>query len=179
MIKVKYETCKNGFYETGFIEYTEQQYQQLLNELKEGDKGKMSVPAYNRKLSTIEFITKADDLIKCTITNLKKVPKTYTFFGKVETFQDVRKATKCLIRANDLDLMKYYDERTKLFNEALGWLACVSDDINLLKTMGIKLDDNGKKNDNKWIRWGNLITMVEKLVKGVIAKDKERFNKKE
>ena len=182
MYVIDYETCKNGYYQKGKIALTDEEYNKILNSNNETNKkgvdNKMSVPAYERTQSQLEMLTKADDLLKCTLINLKKIPKTYTFFGKTETYQDVRKVKKCLVRANNLDLFKYYDEREKLLNESLGWLACVSDDINLLKVIGVKLDKDAKKNANKWVRWGTLITITENLIKGIISKDKERYDKK-
>lgn len=128
----------------------------------------MSVPAYERQQSQMEFITKAKDLLAYTVRICSKIPKKYTFYGVVDTYKLAQTIVDTLIRANNVKLNEFPQKRKELFVDALGWLACLSDRLNLLKTY-IKLLDE------QWIKWATLISITEALVKGVMASDKKRL----
>ena len=46
----------------------------------------MSVPAYERQQSQMEFITKAKDLLAYTVRICSKIPKKYTFYGIIFSY---------------------------------------------------------------------------------------------
>lgn len=128
----------------------------------------MSVPAYKRELSQIEYITMARDLLKYTISVCTKIPKKYSFYGVVHAYELSQKILDNLIQANSYNISNYYKERTFLFDEALGLLKCLDNHILLLQQY-IKLEDK------KWIKFGNLINYCTSLVKGIKASDKKRM----
>lgn len=128
----------------------------------------MSVPAYERQQSQMEFITKAKDLLAYTVRICSKIPKKYTFYGVVDTYKLAQTIVDTLIRANNVKLNEFPQKRKELFVDALGWLACLSDRLNLLKTYIELLDE-------QWIKWATLISITEALVKGVMASDKKRL----
>jgi len=127
----------------------------------------MSVPAYQRSESQMEFISKARDLLKFTVHMCSKIPKKYTFYGVIHTYKLAQLILDQLIRANNLNLTQYYIKRTELLDDALGNLACLSNHLELIKSY-INLEDK------YWVKWATLISINEKLIKGVKAKDKER-----
>lgn len=129
----------------------------------------MSVPAYKRQESSVEFVSKARDLYKYTKSICaNKLPKRYAFYGNVKLFEIVDRMFDNVIKANSLNLQQYYAKRTELLDDALGELACLSAKLGILK-LDISLDEK------YWIKFGVLINLVEKLIKGVKAKDKQRM----
>ena len=79
----------------------------------------MSVPAYKRSESTMEFISYARDLLKFTVHMCSKIPKKYTFYGVIHTYKYAQAVLNNLIKANNLDLKTYYQKRTELLDDAL------------------------------------------------------------
>ena len=128
----------------------------------------MSVPAYKRKESPMEYIAQARDLLKFTVAMCSKIPKKYTFYGVIHTYKLAQKILDELIRANSLSLKDYYAKRTEYLDDALGDLACLSNHLELIKSY-IKLEDKD------WVKWATLIGILERLIKGVKSKDKERL----
>lgn len=128
----------------------------------------MSVPAYKRSESTMEFISYARDLLKFTVHMCSKIPKKYTFYGVIHTYKYAQAVLDNLIKANNLDLKTYYQKRTELLDDALGTLACLSNHLELIKSY-IKLEDK------YWNKWATLIGITERLTKGVKNKDKQRL----
>lgn len=128
----------------------------------------MSVPAYKRTESQMEYISKARDLLKFTVSMCSKIPKKYTFYGVIHTYKLVQNVLDQLIRANNLNLKTYYQKRTELLDDALGNLACLSNHLELIKSY-ITLEDK------YWVKWATLIGLCEKLIKGIKTKDKERM----
>ena len=184
MIRLTFETCKNGCYETGIKEFTDEEYQNLLN-----DKGEviMSVPAYNRELSTMEYISKAQELLNLTVELCLKMSKKYTYFGRAKTYEYAREIMDSLLIANSLNVKTDYEQRTKYLKRALGLLTCLSNHlmtimpyIKFQKTIIDKNGEkqtveNGEKKQKKLTLIAILISDCEKLTKGVIKKDKERL----
>ncbi len=128
----------------------------------------MSVPAYKRSESQMEFISKARDLLKFTVSMCSKIPKKYTFYGVIHTYKLAQSVLDQLLRANSLNLKTYYQKRTELLDDALGDLACLSNHLELIKTY-ITLEDR------YWVKWATLIGICERLIKGVKEKDKQRM----
>ena len=128
----------------------------------------MSVPAYERKQSQMEFISTARDLLKFTVGMCSKIPKKYTFYGVIHTYNLAQAVLDQCIKANNLNLKQYYQKRTELLDDALGDLACLSNHLGLIKSY-IALEDR------YWVKWATLISICEKLINGVKAKDKERM----
>lgn len=128
----------------------------------------MSVPAYKRSESQMEFITYARDLLKFTVSMCSKIPKKYTFYGVIHTYNLSQEILDSLIKANSLNLQQYYEKRTELLENALGFLACLSNHLELIKSY-IQLEDK------YWVKWATLIGVTERLIKGVKKKDKERL----
>lgn len=128
----------------------------------------MSVPAYKRTESKMEYISKARDLLKFTVSMCSKIPKKYTFYGVIHTYKLAQNVLDQLIRANNLNLKTYYQKRTELLDDALGNLACLSNHLELIKSY-ITLEDK------YWVKWATLIGLCEKLIKGIKTKDKERM----
>ena len=128
----------------------------------------MTVPAYERQPSQMEFITKAKDLLAYTVKKCSKIPKKYTFYGVAETYKLAQTIVDTLIRANNVKLQEFPQKRKELFVDALGWLACMADRLSLLKTYVVLTD-------KQWIKWATLISITESLVKGVMASDKKRL----
>lgn len=128
----------------------------------------MSVPAYQRSESQMEFISKARDLLKFTVHMCSKIPKKYTFYGVIHTYELAQRILDELIKANNLNLKQYYQKRTELLDDALGDLACLSNHLELIKSY-VALEDK------YWVKWATLIGINEKLIKGVKNKDKERL----
>lgn len=162
-MNLTYERVINGRYETGKVNFTKTQFKKLTSE---GDK--MSVPAYKRETSTMEYISKAKELLSFTISMCSKIPKKYTFYGVVDTYNVAQTIVDTLIRANNLNVKKYYVKRTELLDDALGWLAVLSDHLTLLKTY-VQLTEK------QWVKWGVLISITETLIKGVKASDSKRL----
>lgn len=129
----------------------------------------MSVPAYRRKLSKIEYISQAQELLRMTIKNCEKIPKRYTFFGVQHAYVLAQDILDCCIRANNFNVKTFFEQRQLALQNALNSLACLS---NHLQTLILYADE---LEDKKWIAWGNQITQCEKLIKGVIKSDKERI----
>ena len=128
----------------------------------------MSVPAYKRTESPMEFISKARDLLKFTVSMCSKIPKKYTFYGVIHTYNLAQSVLDQLLRANNLNLKTYYQKRTELLDDALGDIACLSNHLELIKSY-ITLEDK------YWVKWATLIGVCEKLIKGIKSKDKERM----
>lgn len=128
----------------------------------------MSVPAYKRNESQMEFISQARNLLKFTVSMCSKIPKKYTFYGVIHTYNMAQNVLDLLLKANTLNLKLNYEKRTGLLDDALGELACLSNHLELLKSY-IKLEDK------YWVKWATLISINERLIKGVKAKDKERL----
>lgn len=128
----------------------------------------MSVPAYKRTESPMEFISKARDLLKFTVSMCSKIPKKYTFYGVIHAYNLAQSVLDQLLRANNLNLKTYYQKRTELLDDALGDLACLSNHLELIKSY-ITLEDK------YWVKWATLIGLCEKLIKGIKSKDKERM----
>ena len=128
----------------------------------------MSVPAYKRYESQMEFISQARNLLKFTVSMCSKIPKKYTFYGVIHTYNMAQNVLDLLLKANTLNLKLNYEKRTGLLDDALGELACLSNHLELLKSY-IKLEDK------YWVKWATLISINERLIKGVKAKDKERL----
>lgn len=128
----------------------------------------MSVPAYKRTESQMEYISHARDLLKYTVSMCNKIPKKYTFYGVIHTYNLSQRILDNLLKANNLNLTQYYQKRTELLDDALGELACLSNHLELIKSY-VKLEDR------YWIKWTTLISITERLIKGVKSKDKERM----
>lgn len=116
----------------------------------------------------MEYIAQARDLLKFTVAMCSKIPKKYTFYGVIHTYKLAQKILDELIRANSLSLKDYYTKRTEYLDDALGDLACLSNHLELIKSY-IKLEDK------YWVKWATLIGILERLIKGVKSKDKERL----
>lgn len=127
----------------------------------------MSVPAYQRSESPMEFISKARELLKFTVHMCNKIPKKYTFYGVIHTYNLAQEILDLVLKANSLNIKQYYQKRTELFDDALGSLACLSNHLELIQSY-INLE--GKY----WVKWTTLIGVCERLIRGVKAKDKER-----
>ena len=185
MIRLTFETCKNGCYETGIKEITDEEYQKLLKDIK--GEVKMSVPAYKRELSTMEYISKAQDLLNLTVELCLKMSKKYTYFGRAKTYEYAREIMDSLLIANGLNINTDYEQRTKYLKRALGLMACLSNHlmtimpyIKFQKTITDKdgnkqIVENGEKKQKKLAKFAILISDCEKLTKGVLKKDKERL----
>lgn len=128
----------------------------------------MTVPLYRRSESQMEYITKAKDLLKFTVSMCSKIPKRYTFYGVIHAYKLSQSILDQVIKANNLNLQQYYGKRTELLDDALGNLSCLSNHLELIKSY-ITLEDR------YWIKWATLISVCEKLIKGVKSKDKERL----
>ena len=128
----------------------------------------MSVPAYKRYLSKVEYISQAQELLRMSVQNCKKIPKQYTFFGKTHCYELAQDILDNCARANITNLQTNYQLRTEYLNKALSSLACLS---MLLQTLILY----GGLEDYKWVNWGNQIDLCEKLIKGVLKSDKEKM----
>lgn len=129
----------------------------------------MSVPAYKRRLSKLEYISQAQELLRMTIKNCEKIPKRYTFFGVQHAYNLAQEILDSCIRANNFNVTTFFEQREFSLQNALNALACLS---NHLQTLILYADEI---EDKKWFAWGNQITQCEKLIKGVIKSDKERI----
>lgn len=174
---LKYETCKNGVYQTGEIEMSNEEFNKQINQ--EQKEIEMTVPAFLREQSSMEFMSKAQELLSFTVQTCRRIPKTYTFYGVLDAYNLARDILQCLVKANKLNLFKFSREREMLFEKSLGLLACLSVHLETLKPY-IKLEDKKGKprfTDNIWVRWGTLISDCIKLISGVMEKDKQRIEK--
>lgn len=129
----------------------------------------MSVPAYKRRMSSIEYISQAQELLRITIKNCEKIPKRYTFFGVQHAYNIAQQILDNCICANNFNLSTFYEQRALCLQNALNSLACLSNHLQTLMIYADELDDK------KWLIWGKQITICEKLIKGVMKSDKERL----
>lgn len=129
----------------------------------------MSVPAYKRRLSKLEYISQAQELLRMTIKNCEKIPKRYTFFGVQHAYNLAQEILDSCIRANNFNVITFFEQRELALQNALNALACLSNHLQTLILYADEIDDK------KWFAWGNQITQCEKLIKGVVKSDKEKI----
>lgn len=167
-MQLKYETCKNGFYETGYVEIDDKKYQEIVNP---GGNLNM-VPAYERTESSVKFLSNLDDLVKysnyiCT----KKMSKDWRKTGREQALQMVYEIFNCVRRANAYNLFKYYNKRTALFDDALAWLTTLSGFIDYMRVYMVEVKSK------YWEKWALIINDLEIKIKGVKKSDAERIKK--
>ena len=86
----------------------------------------MSVPSYKRRLSPVQYIAKAQELLRITVKNCEKFPKRYTFFGVQKAYEYAQNIVDNCIRANMTSLQTEPERRMNYLNGALRELACTT-----------------------------------------------------
>lgn len=116
----------------------------------------------------MEFISKTCELYNFT-RNIcaNKLPKRYAFYGNVDLFNTVTRLQDCVIKANEYSVKTDYKIRTDLFKQALAELACINVKLVSMKTYIKEITEK------QWLKFGTLLDLVERLIKGVMTKDKE------
>ena len=147
----KYESYKNGIYKTGYKEINE-----------------MTVPAYKRHLSPVEFISSAQELLRYTVKVCERIPKRYTFFGVSHAYELAQDILDNCIRANITNVNTNKELRLEYLNKAISSLACLSNHIQTLKIYGPNVEDR------QWELLCTKLSLTEKLIKSIIRSDKER-----
>lgn len=127
----------------------------------------MSVPVRNRIQSKVEYISKAEELLRITIHNCIKMPKEYTFFGKTHAYELAQEVLDNCIKANKTNVNTDFEIRRQYLNNALVSLACLSNQVNILRTY-VNLEEK------KWYNWGIKMNETEALILGVLKSDKIR-----
>ena len=162
---LRYETCKNGLYETGYMEFD---LNSLKNPTQKG--GCAMVPAYERSESPAKFLEKLNDLVKYSnYVCSKKMSKDWRKTGREQALQMVFEIFNCVRRANAYNLYKYYNKRTSLFDDALAWLTTLSGFIDYMRTYMVEVKPN------IWDKWVLLINDLEIKIKAVKKSDTERI----
>lgn len=132
----------------------------------------MSVLKRNRKESTLEFINTAIELEIFTIKQVIKFPKRYQYI----ITNDILRLTKdCLFNVKSANEIYPTNKieleiRTKYLLDAKCNISNLYTQIDIL----IQLCEIEIKEQNI-IKWMELITKEEQLIKSLLKKDKERF----
>lgn len=130
----------------------------------------------NRKVSSIQYIDTARELVVHTVHCCKKFPKSVMFFYTKEICDTAREIYKNVCRANaiipkcalDVELRYKFLKSTLGIIDALdGLLGIADEDIGDLK------DSNGKLiiSDYGWVHWGELMEKETNLIKAVLQSD--------
>lgn len=167
---LQYETCKNGFYETGYVEIDDKKYNEIIKNDNPG--GQNMVPAYERTESSMKFLDDLNNLVKYSnYVCCKKMSKDWRKTGREQALQMVYEIFNCVRRANAYNLFKYYNKRTSLFDDALAWLTTLSGFIDYMRTYMTEVKCE------VWNKWVLLIHDLEVRIKGVKKIDAERVKK--
>lgn len=134
----------------------------------------MSVPAYERKESKMEFITQACNLVVSVGSICRRLSKAHTFYGVKQAFDCTLDVYLLCIQGNALDLKLFARERLLKFEEALGKLQFVDAFGEILHGYA-KVDKEGSKkiDNNRFVNLGKQISEVRKLLTGVIKREKD------
>ena len=122
----------------------------------------MSVPAYKRRMSSIEYISQAQELLRITIKNCEKIPKRYTFFGVQHAYNIAQQILDNCICANNFNLNTFYEQRTLCLQNALNSLACLSNHLQTLMIYADELDDKKRICQSKTIS-SNIVAIKAKI----------------
>ena len=130
----------------------------------------MSVIKSKRGESQVQFLQTARDLFKFTQEQCVKLPKRYTFFGKMQTFDCASRMMANVKRGNSIYPRNNHEVqmRRDYFLTALSELQVLAEHIdNLRGLFNIK--------DTIMVKWMELLTDEIKLLKALVKKDNERF----
>jgi len=130
----------------------------------------MSVIQSERKLSTVQFITSARDLLNVVVRTCARIPKKYTFYGLIHAYNLAQSIVDDLVRGNTvyLNTVENYNKRKNYFDNALENLNCLSMHISYLK-------EYAEIEEKYWIKISSLIETTQSLVKKIKTSDKERM----
>lgn len=123
-----------------------------------------------RKLSPVQFVDTARELLKHTFSNCKKLPKSAMFMITKDIADAAKEIYKNVIVANsiyptkpiDIDLRYKHLMIAKGYIEVLDGLLSMAKDI-----YSTTITDYG------WKHWGELMVKETNLIKGVIQSDKK------
>ena len=184
-MQLKYESCENGIYKCGIKEISQEEFEKIIKEEEQN----MSVPSYLRKISSVDYLARALDLVRYTTSMCQKISKKYTFYGGKKLFETVYKLMDNLLHANRLDVVKFNHERRLLLYAALGDLDSIHVLLEIVvpyikfkkksnKNGEVETDDT-KAKEKAFIKWTTLIQACESLIKGVIKSDKLKEEKED
>ena len=184
-MQLKYESYENGIYKCGIKEFSQEEFEKIIKEEEQN----MSVPSYLRKISSVDYLARALDLVRYTTSMCQKISKKYTFYGGKKLFETVYKLMDNLLHANRLDVVRFNHERRLLLYAALGDLDSIQVLLEIVVPY-IKFKKKSASNQNKevetddtkakekaFIKWTTLIQACESLIKGVIKSDKLKEEK--
>lgn len=128
----------------------------------------MSVPAYKRKESKMEFMSCAISLVKLSVTYGEKISRRHKLFGAVRPYELSVQVLELCIKANDLNVKSDFQDRQKCWDEILTLLNCISTHLTILATYVTNIEYR------QWEMWTNKLFELRKLIIGIKKSDKER-----
>ena len=132
----------------------------------------MSVLKSKRTESSVQFLETINELVRFTRKQCLKMPKRYTFFGVQQMCDCVLKIRENIKKGNSTFPQNEHEVQTRrdYFLDALVGLQALADYIGDIRYIfPIK--------DHIMIKWLKLLTEEQKLIKAVVAKDKEKYSK--
>ena len=131
----------------------------------------MSVPAWKRNESAVQYVDTARELYEHTLRYCRKFPKSATFLVTKDVVDAAKSVFVNVLGANRIYPKTEGDRaqrRGKLY-DALGGLAALDAIIPIAKDLyGLK-----EISDYGWVHWGELIAKEGNLIKKVMASDEK------
>lgn len=136
----------------------------------------MSVKVKDRKLSGIQFVDTARELVVHTIFYAKKFPKSMMFLITKDIVDTARSIYKNVVIANSIYPKSKLDIelRYKYLVQAKGLIDVLDGFISIAEDIYTKSPNDTKISDYGWIHWGELLEQESKLIKGVITSDSSK-----
>ena len=141
----------------------------------------MSVPTDKRKPSLVQFITTAQELHDFTITRLTRLPGVYKTYIYEPLSDLVNNVLQSVTIANGLSKTDEpeYSQRCNLFKRVQ------ADLISMYKYVDFIFEHCNRTKDGKTIikegsrvEWYQLIKTEQNLIAGVLASDKQAYNRR-
>lgn len=141
----------------------------------------MSTIARFRNPSSVQFIDTMNKLTSHTTFYLDKLPKSTKFTWQVRLVNLVQDSFLDVNRANAIKIKCEQDYKTRrtLLQNVLENMAALECFLSVLAQNDnyYHLIVHGSENDYPFVEWGNLIDQEVKLIKGVLKKDEEIFQR--
>lgn len=137
----------------------------------------MSVKVADRKLSSVQFVDTARELVVHTLTYAQKFPKKMMFLITKDIVDTARSIYKNVVIANSIYPKSKldYEMRYKYFIQAKGLIEALDGYLSIAKDVFKNPIEDSKVNTYAFIHWGELLDMETKLIKGIIASDSQKY----
>ncbi len=132
-----------------------------------------------RGSSPMEFINNARELEELTLKKTKRFPKSYRFIISNDLVAYSKRIYNDVLAANEESLKtpEGYRKRHDYLDDAKNVTKIFGAQLTVARQV-IKIWDNNKKIENSmWEEWGSKINSEYKLLKGLIKKEEDQYEK--